>query len=43
MCGACSTTGREKKCIQKYVRKAEAKGPLGRPRHIWKAIMKDVG
>jgi len=41
MGGACSTHGRDKKCIQYIlVGKPEGKRPLKRPRNIWKDNIK---
>jgi hypothetical protein len=32
---ACSTRGRDEKCLQYFVVKPEGKKPFGRPRHRW--------
>jgi hypothetical protein len=40
MVKACSIHGREEKCIQSLVGKLEGERPLGRPRCIWKVILK---
>jgi hypothetical protein len=40
---ACSTYGKENKCIQGLVGKPEGKRPLGRPRRRWEDnIKKDI-
>jgi hypothetical protein len=40
MNGACSTCGREERCIQGFGAKYEAKRPLGRPRCRWEGDIK---
>jgi hypothetical protein len=38
--GACSTHGRDRKCVEKFVEKRKGKIPLERPRQDWENNIK---